>query len=109
MRQANPDPGDKRIELAVDHANSWVHFQTKVLPEINPDLVKKKYNLHNEKFHSFLAGFDAAMEMHHDELINENRELQMRVMDLELGGCIDWVPNEPPYDGGRFDPCELGM
>ncbi len=108
-QRVTPHPGDKRVELAVDHADSWVHFQTKVLPDIAPDMVKKKYDLRKEKFWSFLAGFDAAMELHHDELINENRELQGRVMDLEFG-CIDWIPDAPPYDQIiRFDPIELGM
>lgn len=102
--QATPDPGDKRIEGAQRHIEGW-HIAREIT-----DTKDHPIRINNELFHSFLAGWDAAMELKDSELAAENSALQNRLLDIVEFGCIDWIPDDEPYDQvGRFDPCELGM
>lgn len=64
----------KRLEAADRHCTAQ-----RLAEEMAPPLQRDRQS---DAYHSFLAGWDAAMALRHDELADENHELHSVIFDL---------------------------
>ena len=71
-------PQSARIDAANRHIECSI-----IASEITESNFRNSTQLQNESYHSFLAGWDAAMELRFPELLEENHELHCRIADIE--------------------------
>jgi hypothetical protein len=83
-------PADMRIEAANRHVEA---LKTMPIPEVKKALLQR--GTYGTMFWSFLEGWDAAMAIRSEEMLNESTELHARIVEYEIEKMRAATPNPP--------------
>jgi hypothetical protein len=76
-------PPDIRTDAANNHVDAY-RTAKEILPDLYDQGSTGERRIETAMYHSFLAGWDAAMEIRSEELLDEHYELHGRIMDIEM-------------------------